>query len=747
MKVLVLFLAALLTLLAQQSDPTPPNGGGKPESVKTEITVTGTRTAMEVDRSPVSTSLITRSEMENRNIRQIDQALTLVEGVNAVRSKGPADNDFGLGLRGFSGRGGQSRTLILLDGQPINNSYIGNVPWSTFSVSEMERVEVVRGPFSSLYGGNAMGGVVNMITRPVDRRRVELFGQMGNRDTTNYSVSLADRFFNKLGLSFGYSRFQTGGYSPQEVLRTATTGTTGIPVTGFRRWLTPTGGTTYQVGQRGENWFNQGAYRVRAEYPVTDKLFASVQYMRQFRSDGWDAYSTLLRDAQGNPVDSGSVLINDGGITRRLTLTPVNFIGTPTGATVNIVQGQLLATLSPQWTMRMQGGMNQQPNDWYVTPGTNATLFGGTGDYVSQFNKAFYGNLQATRQGSGQGITFGAETRADRASIAARTIPNYAIRADQQAINSQAFGKAFNQAAYVQWQKSVGERFSLIAGGRWDYWRAYNGGNQTGLTAPVLRYPDRDTNALTGKVAATYQLGQGWLMRGSVGNAFRNPSIYDMYRNLLLSGIQFLANPQVNPERLFAYEGGVQKRFSGGHQLEATLYENRVSDLIYRTTDFQADPSGNIRRLTNAGLGRTRGVELALGQRPLGWLQLRQAYTFSNAIITENPTLPLTVGKRLPYVPRHTVTYFVTAAKSRWVSTWSGRYVGSTFGTDTNADTTRGVPGGYNPFFEMDVTGSYQIHRNVSIVASLDNVLDRRYYQFFLSQGRTFFGGLRFRLN
>ena len=131
------------------------------EPVKTTVTVTGTRSPMEIDKSPVSTSVVDRKELEGRNIRQIDQALTQVEGVNAVRTKGPSDNDFGLGLRGFAGRGGQNRTLILVDGQPVNNSYIGSVAWSTFSVSEMERVEVARGPFSSLYGGNAMGGVVN----------------------------------------------------------------------------------------------------------------------------------------------------------------------------------------------------------------------------------------------------------------------------------------------------------------------------------------------------------------------------------------------------------------------------------------------------------------------------------------------------------------------------------------------------------------------------------------------------------
>jgi iron complex outermembrane receptor protein len=739
---LLLVLPLVFTLHADDSPASE-----KIEPVKTTVTVTGMRSPMEIEGSPVATSLVTREEMESRNIRQIDQALTLSEGVISFRTKGPSDNDFGLGLRGFAGRGGQSRTLILVDGQPVNSSYIGAVNWSTFAVNEMERVEVARGPFSSLYGGNAMGGVVNLITRPVDRRRLELFGQMGSRDTTNYSLNAADRFFGRVGLSFGYSRFQTGGYSPQPILRAPAAGTGGVPVTGVRRWLTPTGGTTYEVGERGNDWFNQDAYRLRGEYSLTKNVFASVQYMRQRRGEGWDAYRTDLRDASGAPVDSGLVSFVDvDGVTRRLSLTPSNFIGTPTGGLVHIVQAQVLATLSPAWNVRVAGGWNRSPGDWYVTPAANATLTGGGGSFVNQTNQGLYGNIQVSRQASGQSLIFGTETRHDRARIASQPIPNYALRDNGGPYDSQGFGKAINQAAYVQYQKTLGEGLNVVAGGRWDYWRTYDGGTQTGATTPVLRFGERSTNAFTGKIAATYRMPGNLQLRASVGNAFRNPSIYEMYRDLVLSGILYSANPNVQPERLLAWDLGVQRSFSGGHAVEASYFENRVSDLIYRTTDFAADPAGRIRRLTNAGLGRTRGVELSARQTLTPWLNMRQFYTWNDPVITSNPDLPDTVGRTLPFVPRHTTGYLVTASKSRWTATWGGRYVSSVFSTDTNTDTTRGVPGSYNPFFEMEAAFSFQVHSHVSLIVSADNLLDRQYYMSFLAPGRAVYGGLRFRL-
>jgi iron complex outermembrane receptor protein len=448
-----------------------------------------------------------------------------------------------------------------MDGQPLNNSYIGSVNWATFGVSEVDRVEVARGPFSSLYGGNAMGGVINLITRPVGPRELEFFGQYGNRDTTNYSVRGGHRFFDKLGLSFGYSRFQTGGYSPQEILRTPVTTTDGIPVTGVRRWSTPTAGVTYQVGEQGRNWFNQESYRVRGEYTPSSQLFISMQYLRQSRRHGYDAYTTFLRDAAGNPVDSGTVSFAENGITQRLALAPANFIGIPSEASSNIYQAQILATLSPVWNLRIGGGLNHSPQDWFVSPAANATLSSGGGSFTNTWNQGIYGSVQATRTAGGQSLILGMESRHDRARTGGQQIPNYAIRENGSSYDTQAFGKTMNHAAYMQYQKTLEERLNVVVGGRWDYWNTYDGASQAGAGLPLNRFDRRSTNALTGKVAAVYALPAGWQVRGSVGNAFRNPTIYELYRDFFFFGSVLLGNPQVRSERLLAYEGGVSRNF------------------------------------------------------------------------------------------------------------------------------------------------------------------------------------------
>ncbi len=175
--------------------------------------VTATRGAAGRETSPASASIVTRAELERRAVTAVDQALVPIEGVSAYRVRGLADNESGIGMRGFSGRGsGQSRVLVLLDGQPINNGYTGAVNWTALSVGDVDRVEVVRGPFSSLYGGNAMGGVVNVLTRPIDRRSAEVFAQYGSNQTTTASARASVRLWSRLGLGVSYEDQRTDGY-------------------------------------------------------------------------------------------------------------------------------------------------------------------------------------------------------------------------------------------------------------------------------------------------------------------------------------------------------------------------------------------------------------------------------------------------------------------------------------------------------------------------------------------------------
>jgi iron complex outermembrane receptor protein len=423
-------------------------------------------------------------------------------------------------------------------------------------------------------------------------------------------------------------------------------------------------------------------------------------------------------------------------------VTPANFIGIPNGQRSNIYQTQLLATITPEWMLRVAGGFTHSPNEWFVSPAANATLSSGGGSYTNTSQRGIYANVQATRSTGGQTLIAGMETRADKARTGGQPIPNYAIRENGSAFDTQAFGKTLNHAGYVQYQRNVLEKLNIVAGARADYWKTYDGGSQAGTGLAITNQKNRSNNAVTGKIAAAYTLPGNWQLRGSIGSAFRNPTIYEMYRDFLFFGSFLLGNPDAKPERLLAYEGGINHTFSSDHSFSLSVFENRISDLIYRTTDL-SDPTGRTRRLTNAALARTRGAEIAVRQQITPWLQFREFYTYTNTVITKNPGVPETVGKRSPYLPRNTVGYSATFTHKRLASSWNGRYVSAMYSSGTNTDVTKGVPGGYDPFFEMGLSATVKLNRNFSAVFNADNLLDRQYHLYYLAQGRTVFGGLR----
>jgi iron complex outermembrane receptor protein len=713
--------------------------------------VTATRGAVDTQKSPVSSSIVSREEIEQRNLRLLDQALTLVEGAAAYRTRGVQDGDFGVGMRGFSGRGsGQSRVLVLLDGQPINSSYTGSVSWASLPVSEVDRVEVVRGPFSSLYGGNAMGGVINVLTRPVEQRSFEVTGQYGQQDTGAWSARFGDRYFGRLGVAFGFNQLHSGGYRSQDVLRPATDSSAagGTPVSGAVRYATPTGGVNYSVGQRGKTPYDQHSYRARLEYAFDARTFASFQYIRQTSDYHWGPYDTSLRTAAGgDPIDTGAVVFQDDGAWKRMTVAPANYVGGSGDGVANTYQAQLLRSTSSRSQLRLQAGVLDVPSDDYITPGTGATLAGGPGTGTMQHNRGTYANAQWSLSGIGRhAITMGADTRQDTAVIAVLPTLDYVAADSFQPRDTYSAGKAFNQAVYAQDSIAISDAFQLIAGGRYDYWRTYDGRNQTAAALPVTSFETRSTHAASGKVAGVYRVDTHTVLRASVGTAFRNPSVFELYRDVrFASGLLLLGNPNVDPERMVSWEAGARRTFGRYGSLDAAYYENRIADLIYRTSDLVADPTGQTRRLTNAGRGRTRGVELTGTQRPAAWLTLRQTYTFNDARITDNPLLPDTVRKEVPNVPRHLASASLTASWRRWTTILTGRYQSAIFTTDTNTDTTRGVPTGYEALREADLTVSWQASRRVGLYVNADNLFDTRYYLYYLSPGRVLLGGVRIR--
>lgn len=158
MRTLTLASAAAAALIA-----TPAAGRNDPPlRTLPETVVTATRVPTPIERIPAGVTVIDRETIEARGYRSLAEALAAVPGLAAVPSGG-AGQTASVFMRGTN----SSHVLVLRDGMPLNDP---STPQSLFDfgndlLSDVERIEVIRGPMSGLYGSGAIGGVVNLITR------------------------------------------------------------------------------------------------------------------------------------------------------------------------------------------------------------------------------------------------------------------------------------------------------------------------------------------------------------------------------------------------------------------------------------------------------------------------------------------------------------------------------------------------------------------------------------------------------
>lgn len=176
-----------------------------------QVVVTATRTQQSIREVPASVSVLSREQIEQSTATTVDQLLQGIPGVYAARMDASSPNR--IAQTYTRGLPGNSRTLVLLDGIPMNVLYDGQVDWSQLSTQDIERVEVVRGASSGLYGANAMGGVINVISRsPEAGESTRLAAETGSMNSQRYQAAHAHSF-GGTSVRLSASHYSSDGYN------------------------------------------------------------------------------------------------------------------------------------------------------------------------------------------------------------------------------------------------------------------------------------------------------------------------------------------------------------------------------------------------------------------------------------------------------------------------------------------------------------------------------------------------------
>ena len=195
---------------AQEATPTPSPAEAEMESV----VVSATRFDIPLDQSPASASVISSEELEQKQIQRVSDALREVPGLSVVQTgvAGQLTSVFTRGLR-------SEHTQVLLDGIPINQGLQGAFNFADFTTEDIGRIEVVRGPQSTIYGPRALAGVIQIFTKQGTGTPGVMLATEGGSYDTFREWSQSDGKVDGFDYSVGASRLDTENARPNNNYR------------------------------------------------------------------------------------------------------------------------------------------------------------------------------------------------------------------------------------------------------------------------------------------------------------------------------------------------------------------------------------------------------------------------------------------------------------------------------------------------------------------------------------------------
>jgi len=185
-----------------------------PPTWEERIVVTASRVEEPAAEVPAAVTVLERDEIERTAARTTDDLLRRIPGFSLFRRTGSSvahPTTQGASLRGI-GPTGASRALVLLDGVPLNDPFGGWVHWSKVSPASLERIEVLRGGGSHLWGSHALGGVIHLLSTDPAPRTLRFEGTAGTRDATDLDL-FASEVAGPFAVALEASHHETGGYA------------------------------------------------------------------------------------------------------------------------------------------------------------------------------------------------------------------------------------------------------------------------------------------------------------------------------------------------------------------------------------------------------------------------------------------------------------------------------------------------------------------------------------------------------
>ena len=598
----------------------------EPASTLEQVTVSATRTERKLGETPGSTVLLSEQDVAAAPALRPDDVLRQVPGFSLFRRSGSrtanASNQ-GVSLRGLGGTAA-SRALVLEDGLPIVDAFGGWVYWDRIPRESIGSVEVFRGGASNLYGSDALGGVVQFITREPKAPVFSLETSYGDERTPDLSFWTGSRFGNWDG-SVGAELFRTDGYI-----------------------LVP----TYQRGTVDTAANSENA-------AVELNIGRTVGKGRVF---GRGTFYTEARN-NGTPIQKNDTQMGEGalgldqqfGTGDSLTLRAYGQVQSYNQSFSSVAADRNSESLTDLQYVPEQvvGGAGQ----WSHLLGSHQTLIGGA-------------DLMEVMGASDEQIFLAATHTRNNASGGRQRI----FGAFGEDIVRWKSWTAILAARVDSWNDFHASSICTPVAGV--------------CTSPSQIYPSRSDLAFSPRLSVLRSLTRSVSVTGSVYRAFRAPTLNELYRSFRVANVLTFNNPFLNAERLTGAEAGMSATaFDKKLELRGTFFWSDIVDPIENVT-INPSSSPVQRQKQNAGRIRSRGVELDGVVHLQRHIQLTGGYEYTDATIVNYTVPPGEVsllGKQVAQVPRDVFTWEARYWNpSRLMLSVQGRFVGNQFDDDQN---------------------------------------------------------------
>ena len=701
------------------------------------VVVSASRSQTKVEEMPLHTTIVSHEDIQKSPARTLDQLLRNVPGMNftAVPAALSDPTSHQTKMRGL----GNAKVLVLLDGVPIHDPFFLTTQWFKVPLSNIERVEIIRGGNSSLWGNMAVAGVVNIVSKRVQDNAGQVIASGGSHGTGSISVSKNFAVSDALGFSLSADVYHTDGYQttpaaflyrfPQK-----------RPVSAENRNIQL---TTYFKPGADLNGYLRLGYHVQDQeisYRFGRNLQESPDIAAQLEKKISTA-SSMQANVWGQYVRfdklNGNTCYYQGGSTCLTSSSPTL---TPERVNDNVVQ-----------FYTQQGALRYRER-------------GGSLIYSTRLRSPLY-SVQA-------GVDYRRLSAEDTELFFSTPV---SPDEPQGRYDSSTFGKGRQtfQGLFAQAKFAPVDRLDVTASARLDRYEIDQRTNTRTTAAGATTggaLPEASKTAFNPSLAARYDIDDALSVRAAAYKAFRAPGFNNLTRTFGTGTNTTIANPDLVPENLRGWEVGSDYR-NGAFSLGATYFFYDIKNMIATFTASGASApqqvqlicggpalpncGGSARYYTNDQDGESHGVEVVAQWRYGDHLKFDGYYTRTESHLTRRgPVVTDPIGVQLVGVPKDVAKVGVTYKPSRKAQTYVElRYTGPMLlDTTSKQGMTRF---GQRSNTVINASANYAWSDSIDLFATVSNLLDREYgestysvnqpYNQVLSSPRTVNAGLRVR--